>query len=78
MRYFLSLRASNASVAINRQRILMILALYTVDCFGYRLAMTIGIERNVRVRIVRKSFAVVSRGYSPEAGLKREISSKAA
>ena len=56
----------------------MILALYTVDCFGYRLAMTIGIERNVRVRIVRKSFAVVSRGYSPEAGLKREISSKAA
>ena len=37
-----SLRASSASVAINRQGIFMILALHTVDCFGYRLAMTIG------------------------------------
>ena len=37
-----SLRASTASVAINRQEILMILALYTVDCFAL-LAMTIGI-----------------------------------
>ena len=42
MRYFVSLRASTASVAINRQGIPMILALYTVDCFGYRLAMTRG------------------------------------
>ena len=39
---YLSLRASKASVATNRQGILMILALYTVDCFGYRLAMTMG------------------------------------
>ena len=38
-----SLRASVTSVAINRQGIPMILALHTVDCFGYRLAMTIGI-----------------------------------
>ena len=35
-----SLRASVTSVATNRQGILMILALHTVDCFGYRLAMT--------------------------------------
>ena len=33
-------RAQRASAATNRQGILMILALYTVDCFGYRLAMT--------------------------------------
>ena len=35
-----SLRVSVTSVATNRQRILMILALHTVDCFGCRLAMT--------------------------------------
>ena len=39
-------RAQRASVATNRQGILMILALHTVDCFAL-LAMTIGISCHV-------------------------------
>ena len=38
--WLVSLRASVASVAINRQGILMILASHTVDCFGQALTMT--------------------------------------
>ena len=49
-----SLRASKASVATNRQGILMILALYTVDCFGYRLAMTRNsIHKNIYCHVER-------------------------
>ena len=75
-RNILSLRASVTSVATNRQGILMIL--YTVDCFGCRLAMTKNGACKIfycHVERSETSLSVIARGASLVA-IKRVKSSK--